>query len=197
MGAVDVLTRGFRHYMALAVDLQRGPRGATAAKMTCVMPEMLVAELLEGINEVEKIKGKVVLGLSAGFQSLTEMVLAMGGKYVAVVVAGQRPVKAAEPLRGAVVLRQGNKCLSILIVIKTDGKMRWSMSKGSVTAADASQHHAGVRVLEEVLGLKEGQWCEWVSGSHATTALERTTYYTYNINQSVPLVTPLGTEKRS
>ena len=47
-----MLTRRFRHYMALAVDPQRGPRGANAAKMTCGMPEMLVAELLEGINEV-------------------------------------------------------------------------------------------------------------------------------------------------
>jgi len=39
---------------------------------------------------------------------------------------------------------------------------------------------------EEALGLKEGQWRRWVSGSHATTALEKTTYYTYDINQSVP-----------
>ena len=101
MGAVDVLTRRFRHYMALAVDPQRGPRGANAAKMTCGMPEMLVAELLEGINEVEKIEGKVVLDLCAGFQSLRETVLAMGGKYVAVDVAGQRPVKAVEPCKGA------------------------------------------------------------------------------------------------
>ena len=66
--------------------------------------------------------------------------------------------------------------------------MRWSVPKWAVTAADASQHHAGVRVLEELLGLKEGQWrkCTWVSGSHATTALEKTAYYTYGINQSVP-----------
>ena len=34
--------------------------------------------------------------------------------------------------------------------------------------------------------MKEGQWRKWVSGSHATTALENTTYYTYAINQSVP-----------
>ena len=44
------------------------------------------------------------------------------------------------------------------------------MAKGAVTAAEASQHHAGVRVLdmvlEEVLGLnsKEGQWRKWVAG---------------------------------
>ena len=46
----------------------------------------------------------VVLDLCARFQSLRETVLAMGGKYVAVDVAGQRPVKAAELRRGAVVL---------------------------------------------------------------------------------------------
>ena len=34
--------------------------------------------------------------------------------------------------------------------------------------------------------MKEGQWRKWVSGPHATTALEKTTYYTYDINQSVP-----------
>ena len=115
-----MLTRRVMYYMALEVDPQRGPRGANAAKMTCRMPEMLVAELLEGINEVETIKGKVVLDLCAGFQSLRETVLAMGGKSVAVDVAGQRPVKAVEPGKGAVVLRQGNKYLSILSE-ETDG----------------------------------------------------------------------------
>ena len=65
---------------------------------------MLIAELLEGINEVETIKDKVVLDLCAGFQSLRETVLAMRGKYVAVDMAGQRPVKAVEPHKGAVVL---------------------------------------------------------------------------------------------
>ena len=53
--------------------------------------------------------------------SLRETVLAMGGKYVAVDVAEQRPVKVADPRRGAVVLRQGDKYLSILS-IKGDGR---------------------------------------------------------------------------
>ena len=73
------------------VDPQRGPRGANAAaKVTCGMPAMLVAELLEDIREVDTIEGnlKVVLDLCAGFQIFRETVLAIGGKYVAVDAAG-------------------------------------------------------------------------------------------------------------
>ena len=51
-----------------------------------------------------------------------------------------------------------------------NGGLRWSIPHGAVIETDASQYHAGVRVLEETLGLKEGQWRKWVSRSHATTA---------------------------
>ena len=69
-GAVDPVTKRFRHFMALAVDPQRGPRGANAVKMTCGIPQLLVTELLEAVNEAEGIENKVVLDLCAGFQSL-------------------------------------------------------------------------------------------------------------------------------
>ena len=78
--------------MALAVDPQRGPRGANAyaAKTTCGIPQMLITELLQAVNEAEGIEDTVVLDLFAGFQSLREQVLKMGAKYVAVDIAGER-----------------------------------------------------------------------------------------------------------
>ena len=69
-GCEDPITKRFKHFMALAVDPQRGPRGTNATKMTCNIPEKLVIELLTAINEVGTIEDKVVLDLCAGFQSL-------------------------------------------------------------------------------------------------------------------------------
>ena len=101
--------------MALAVDPQRGPRGADATKMTCGIPERLVVKILAAINEVERIEDKVVLDLRAEFQSLREQVIKMGANYVAVDVMGTRKGKEEEAREVAVVLRQGDKYLSILL----------------------------------------------------------------------------------
>ena len=113
-GREDPITKRFRHFTALAVDPQRGPRGANATKMTCGIPERLIFEILTAINEVERIETKVVLDLCAGFQSLREQVKKIGAKYVAVDVMGTREVKEEEAREVAVVLRQGDKYLSIL-----------------------------------------------------------------------------------
>ena len=60
-GAVDPLTRRFKHFMALAVHPQRGPRGKQATRMTCGIPSALVKEILAAVAERQKLGGKVVL----------------------------------------------------------------------------------------------------------------------------------------
>ena len=62
---------------------------------------------------METIEDKVVPDLCAGFQSLREQVIKMGANYVAVDVMGARKVQKCEPREAAVVLRQGDKYLSI------------------------------------------------------------------------------------
>ena len=126
-GREDPITRRFRHFMALAVDPQRGPRGTNAVKMTCGIPEKLIIELLTAVNEVERIEDKVVLDLCAGFQSLREQVLKMGANYVAVDIMGARKAKEDEARQVAVVLRQGNKYLSILQE-NCQGKLQWALA---------------------------------------------------------------------
>ena len=83
---MDPLTRRFRHYMALAVDPQRGPRGAGATSKTCGIPNMLITEILQALKETKQLEGKVVIDqyLCAGFQSIREAVLTAGATYVAV-----------------------------------------------------------------------------------------------------------------
>ena len=183
-GAIDPVTKRFRHFMALAVDPQRGPRGANAVKMTCGIPQLLVTELLEAVNEAEGIENKVVLDLFAGFQSLREQVLKMGAKYVAVDIAGERKVKEAEARRAAIVIKQDNKYLSILQE-KTTGGLGWTLAAGRQTEHDNALHHAGVRELHSKVGLGESTWRTWIEAGPATTALKHTTYYMYNITNSV------------
>ena len=83
-GSVDPVTRRCRHYMVLAVDPQRGTRGAGATQMTCGIPDKLITEILEAVKGTVELKGKVVLDLCAGFQSIRKAVLEAGSKCVAV-----------------------------------------------------------------------------------------------------------------
>ena len=113
-GATDPATKRCRHFMALAVDPQRGPRDSNTAKMTCGIPQLLITELLQAVNKAEGIEDKVVLDLFAGFQSLREQVLKMGARYVAVDIAGERKAKEEEARRAALVIRQDNTYLLTL-----------------------------------------------------------------------------------
>ena len=87
-GAVDNDTNRFKHYMALAVDPNRGPRGKGSQQMTCGMPKQLIVEILNAIKQTAQVSGKVVLDLCAGFQSLREAVVEAGARYVAVDIQG-------------------------------------------------------------------------------------------------------------
>ena len=100
-GTVDPLTRRFRHFMALAVDPHKGPRGPGAAQMTCGMPTMLIQEILKAVAETDSLKGKVVLDLCAGFQSIRQSVLDAGARYVAVDIQGPRAVTNPQQRRVA------------------------------------------------------------------------------------------------
>ena len=68
--------------MALAVDPQRGPRGAGATSKTCGIPNMLITEILQALKETRQLEGKVVIDLCAGFQSIRKAVLAAGASIV-------------------------------------------------------------------------------------------------------------------
>ena len=184
-GREDPITKRFKHFMALAVDPQRGPRGTNATKMTCGIPEKLIVELLTAINEVETIEDKVVLDLCAGFQSLREQVIKMGAKYVSVDVMGARKVQKCEPREVAVVRRQGDKYLSVL-QDDLQGSWQWALPSGQQCKSDTSLHSAGVRALRSGVGLGESTWGTWVTAGPGTNALKHKTYYTYDITHSVP-----------
>ena len=62
-GEKDQRTKKFRHFMALAVDPQRGARGAGATKMTCGIPDMLIEEILRAVRNQVDLKRKVVYSL--------------------------------------------------------------------------------------------------------------------------------------
>ena len=64
--SIAPLTGRFKHFMALAVDPQRGPRGAGAARMTCRIPDLLITEILQGMAEMMDLGGKVVLEYAQG-----------------------------------------------------------------------------------------------------------------------------------
>ena len=78
--------------------------------MTCGIPTMLIREVLTAVAETRQLKGKVVLDLCAGFQSLREEVLRAGAKYVAVDREGHRGHGIKQPRRAAAVLCSGSKC---------------------------------------------------------------------------------------
>ena len=49
---------------------------------------MLITEILTAMAETQQLRGKVVLDLCAGFQSIRRAVEAAGAKYVAVDLKG-------------------------------------------------------------------------------------------------------------
>ena len=112
-GAINPESNKFRHHMALAVDPERGPRGAGAAEMTCGMPRQLIMEILEAVRATAEVSGKVVVDLCAGFQSMREAVLAAGAKYVAVDIQGHRKTTQHNQRQAAIILVKANKVLAV------------------------------------------------------------------------------------
>lgn len=184
-GEVDRLTSRFKHYMALAVDPERGPRGAGATQASCGIPEKLVTEILGALSEFEDLKGKVVVDMCAGFQSLKEPVLKAGARYVAVDIAGERKSKVAAPRRCAVVLRHKDSVLAVKYCSPSIGSVT-TLPGGKATEADASLHAAGMRALMEDTGLSRAVWGSQVVRGPDVFALPLTTYYVYTLDDRPP-----------
>ena len=142
---VNPTTGKFAHYMALAMQPQRGPRGASHISDKCGMPAGLLAEVLWAACK-GPLEGKVVLDLCAGFQSMRAVAEARGAKYVAVDLEGPR--KARPTVRhAAVVMRCGDKVLT-----KMDGHLP------SETVGDGeTAHDAAMRAVRLQLGI-EPSW---------------------------------------
>jgi len=182
-GDTDPLTRRFKHFMTLATDPQKGPRGVGATSQTCGIPNGLIKEILVAVAERAALGGKVVLDLCAGFQSIRNEVLKAGAKYVGVDIQGRRQVKQGPTRRAAIVLRTGNKVLAVKTQT-TDGKQFWRFpGREHDTQNDKSLHHTGVRALEQATGIGSETWRNRVVSGPVVHALTNTTYYTYNLNQ--------------
>ena len=80
-GEINKVTGIFKHYMALAMEPHRGPRGTGATSLKCGMPKRLLEEILLQVAKETDISNKVVLDLCAGFQSLRETAINLGMKY--------------------------------------------------------------------------------------------------------------------
>ena len=181
-GAVDPLTKRFKHFMALAVHPQRGPRGKQATRMTCGIPSVLVKEILTAVAERHKLGGKVVLDLCSGFQSLREEVLKAGATYVAVDKLGDRKPASSEPRRAAVVLYHEGHVLAVEHELK-DGTRCWTVPGGKHEKTDSSLHHTALRELREESGIQYTHLTDRVGAGPDLIALNDTTYFAYALNQ--------------
>ena len=184
-GRMDPLTQKFRHYMALAVDPHRGPRGEGATRMTCGMPDQLIKEILAALQQTQNIRSKVVLDLCAGFQSIKQAVMDAGAHYVAVDICGNRKKRMEKPRRGAVVLRCNNK---ILVTIQHNQHKRAvkTILATEQTNADVTPHSAGVRAMREGLGILPEDYDNLITKGPKAVALNNTTYYVYDLHQCIP-----------
>ena len=189
-GAIDPITKRFKHFMALAVDPERGPRGPGAARMTCGIPDKLITEILKGMAENVDLGGKVVLDLCSGFQSIREAVLQAGASYVGVDIAGRRTVEATPARRAAVVLIADQHVLAVKHRLQ-DGGHVVTLPGGKREQQDDSLHAAGVRELLEEVGLSESVWRELIVKGPDVYALHDTTYYVYHLSRVVPKATML------
>ena len=178
-GSINPVTGRFRHFMALAVDPQRGPRGWQAKHMTCGIPTTLIKEILTGMAETQQLGGKVVLDLCAGFQSIREEVLQAGAKYVAVDIEGKRGQQRGTSRRAAAVLCSQHKVLAIQHRLQ-DGSTCWALPGGQPQPIDRSAHDTALRELKEQAGIQGIQ--NRVRVGPEILALPETSYYAFALS---------------
>jgi len=183
-GSANPLTQRFKHFMALAVDPQRGPRGSQAAQMTCGMPTRLITEILSAVAEMVPLQGKAVVDLCAGFQSMREAVLATGATYVAVDVEGKRVSKGQHTRRCAIALCHDGRVLAVEQRMQ-DGTHCWTIPGGQQQSNDHSAQHTALRELREDTGLGKEVLQDTVRVGPELIALSETTYLAYALN-SIP-----------
>ena len=183
-GSFNPLTKRFQHFMALAVDPQRGPRGQQSTGMTCGILSLLIREVLLAMAEKQQLGGKVVLDLCAGFQSMREAVLATGATYVAVDVEGKRVSKGQHTRRCAIALCHNGRVLAVEQRIQ-DGTHCWTIPGGLQQPNDHSAQHTALRELREDTGLDKEILQGTVRVGPELIALPETTYLAYALS-SIP-----------
>ena len=183
-GSINPLTKRFKHFMALAVDPQRGPRGQQSTRMTCGIPSRLIREVLLAMAETQQLGGKVVLDLCAGFQSIREEVLAAGATYVAVDIKGQRDRSEARQRRAAMVLCHEGRVMAVEHKL-SDGNTCWTMPGGAAQSSDQSLHHTALRELTDATGLGKDTWIGTVRVGPELLALRDTTYFAYALDPAM------------
>ena len=81
----------FRHFKALAVEPERGPRGKGHTKEKNALPRgLLELVLAQAVDETPRRGAKGIVDLCSGFQSWRPVALEHGCSYVAVDVLGDR-----------------------------------------------------------------------------------------------------------
>ena len=148
-GMVNPATGKFSHFLALAMEPQRGPRGASHVSGKNGMPRELLAEVLWSAAK-GSLEGKVVLDLCAGFQSMREVAEARGAKYVAVDLQGRRMALERRKRRAAVALRLPS---GEVVVEDSTGEL----AVGELLKGETA-HDAAVRAAAAGLGLHS----EWI-----------------------------------
>ena len=153
--------------------------------MTCGIPDMLITEILTAMAETQQLRGKVVLDLCAGFQSIRRAVEAAGAKYVAVDLKGNRIGPPVEPRRSAMVLCHGARVLAVKQRLQ-DGTLCWRLPGGHQQQTDHSLHHTALRELELQTGLGHETFRDRVRAGPQLMALKNTTYFAYALNSPIP-----------
>ena len=183
-GEEDLRSGKFRHYMARAVDPQRGARGGGSTKWNCVMPVEMMREIVTATLKGVHSENKVVLDLCAGFGSMKQAAEEAGAKYVGVDIRGQRKLNTQidSKRKVAVVLVVNKQLMAVKVETDASKHKRWRMAIGQQTDDTESLQQTGVRQLDKELGVSEHNWRKVLTGGPDVFALPRTTYYVYHLN---------------
>ena len=186
-GEVNRVTGLFKHYMALAVHPERGPRGEGAVSLKCGMPTQMLQEIMMQVAREGEVTDKVVLDLCAGFQSLRDTALKLGMRYVAVDIQGERnkPKEGEQQRKYALVMMENGQVLA-------QKKHQWTIPKAEKGATDTSVHDTAVKAMQTATGLNQQSWISNIREGPAVVALRDTTYFIYKM---VNLKTIVGNAK--
>jgi 8-oxo-dGTP pyrophosphatase MutT (NUDIX family) len=141
---------------------------------------MLIREVLAAVAEMRQLKGKVVLDLCAGFQSLRDEVLRAGAKYVAVDLEGYRGHTTKQPRRAAAILCNGRKVLAVRQT--TPDETQWTLPGCRLEPAERSLHDAAMRALREQTGLDKRVWDGRIRVGPEVLALPETSYFAFALS---------------
>ena len=178
-GSVNRETGLFGHYMALSCDAKKAIRGPGATSKRCMMPQVMLMEVMEQVRQEVGESKKAVLDICAGFQSLKEAAMQKGFDYVAVDIKGERR-KPEEDVEGkdraAMVMKKGEEVLLVLHRLK-DGKACWTLPGGKKEEKDADWRVTAEREMEEETGIQQGQWMQQAKSIQRRQGKGNTVYF--------------------